>query len=186
MFKKERVLNAGTLGQVQARRQTPQTGPRRPRTTSPTPALPGAIGPKGARDRHPGGREPGSRRPAVPIPPFAPRLCGPPPARGPPAAAYLRRPSVCYCSREGGKIATEASRGPHRRGTSASAAARALPECGHPGWARAGVHVGCGIQASARRSHVESGLPAGRERPRLQSHAGQISRALAVAASRLD
>lgn len=153
-------------------KQTPPPGPRRPRTISPTPALPGAIGPKGARDRQPGVsgarespvRPPSSRRSrpgaAARLPPAGPR---PPPT-------YAGPPSVIVVEREG-KLRPMLPAAP-------TAVVLPLPPpLGHfrnvviQSWARAGVHVGCGTQASVRRRHVESGLPAWGEGEEGHTHA---------------
>lgn len=158
------------MGQIQARWQTSQPGPRRPRTTSPIPAFPGALGRKEERDREPG-------RSGAPTPPPAfrrtdPGLCGPPPVPRvhPDAALPTSAPGLLL--RLGGRegIATNASRGPHRRGASASAAARAFRECCHPGL---GPHpasmLGVRTQASWHPHHVRSGVSERAEEGRKQS-----------------
>lgn len=160
-----RVLYPGILDQIQARWQTLSPGPRSPRTTNPIPALRGALGPKGAEDQEPersGAAEP---HPAASTRRTHPGLCSPPPAPGPPGRrlTYASPPFVVVV--EGGRNATYTSRGPHRRGASASAAPRALPECWYPGpgplpMPMLGVGRGCPVPAAMLSVAFRSALGA--------------------------
>lgn len=153
--------------------KTHNLGLKRPRTTNPIPAFPGATGPTGARGGRPGGREPGSpRAPLRPRPtparPAQPAASGP---RAPPP--HLRRPSSVAVV-GGREIATAASRGPHRRHFRFR---RRSGVSGMLAWGRGPRPESMlGVDAAAvQRGHVESGVSGNGEDtgfPRLGHRAG--------------
>lgn len=143
-------------------KQTPQPGPTRPRPTNSIPALPGALGLKGARDREPrrsGAREPRSPHPAASTPPPTPPALQP--AAGPRVHSAAASPTpalrLLLWSRGREKRDRHFPRPPPPRRF------RFRRRSGISGGLPSGaglvprVRVGCGTQASSHGSHVERG-----------------------------